>query len=81
VDYFPALSKLRAKAMVSDKLLVFGIIGAVIAALCCFTPLLVILLGAAGLSAIVGILDYIVLPVLAVFLIIVVVALWRRRRT
>ncbi len=67
--------------MVSDKLLVFGIIGAVIAALCCFTPLLVILLGAAGLSAIVGILDYIVLPVLAVFLIIVVVALWRRRRT
>jgi len=31
-----------------------GIIGAVVAALCCFTPVLVVLLGALGLSALTG---------------------------
>ena len=49
----------------SDKtLLGVGIGGTVIAALCCFTPLLVVLLGAVGLSAALGWLDYGVFPVL-----------------
>ena len=64
------------------KLLTTGIIGTVIAALCCFTPLLVVLLGAVGLSAWLGWLDYVLLPALGVFVIITVYAVVRRvRRT
>jgi len=51
-----------------------GIVGAVIAALCCFTPILVVLLGAVGLSSIVGYLDYVLLPSLVIFLGITVYA-------
>ena len=57
-----------------------GIIGSVIAALCCFTPILVVLLGAVGLSALVGWLDVVLLPALALFLGIAAYALWRRQR-
>lgn len=57
-----------------------GIAGAVIAALCCFTPILVILLGAVGLSAWLGWLDYVLLPALAIFLGIAGYELWRRQQ-
>ena len=51
--------------MTNDKkLLGAGSIGAAIAAICCFTPTLVILLGFAGLSAIVVWLDYGLFPIL-----------------
>ncbi len=50
--------------MNNNKLLRNGIVGSVIAALCCFTPALVIILGFAGLSAIIGGLDYILFPML-----------------
>jgi len=62
------------------KLLGVGIVGAVVAALCCFTPLLVGLLAALGLSALVGALDYVLLPALAVFIGITVYAVIRQRR-
>ncbi|PKO56362.1 MAG: hypothetical protein CVU28_03190, partial [Betaproteobacteria bacterium HGW-Betaproteobacteria-21] len=39
-----------------------GIAGSVIAAICCATPVLVILLGVLGLSAWVGWLDYVLIP-------------------
>ncbi len=58
-----------------------GVIGSVITALCCFTPVLVVLLGAVGLSAAVGWLDVVLLPALAVFVAITAYALWRRQRT
>ena len=67
--------------MRSGTLLKTGLIGTVVAALCCFTPVLVILLGAVGLSAIVGWLDVVLLPALGVFLLITGYALWKRRRT
>lgn len=57
-----------------------GIIGAAIAAICCATPLLVIALGAVGLSAWIGGLDYVLLPTLAVFLAMTAYGLWRRQR-
>jgi len=60
-------------------LLATGLIGTVIAALCCFTPILVILFGVVGLSAVVGYLDYVLLPALAFFIGLTVYALWRRR--
>ncbi|MGB5213842.1 MAG: mercury resistance system transport protein MerF [Anderseniella sp.] len=65
--------------MTDSKLLQVGIIGSVVAALCCFTPVLVVLLGALGLSALVGVLDYVLLPVLAIFVAITVYALWKRK--
>lgn len=66
--------------MKDATLLKTGITGSAIAALCCFTPVLVILLGAVGLSAWLGWLDYVLLPTLAVFLGITGYAFWRRRQ-
>jgi mercuric ion transport protein len=55
-----------------------GICGTAIAALCCFTPVLVVLLGAVGLSAVIGWLDYFLLPALVFFLGLTTFALWKR---
>ncbi len=59
----------------NKKLFTTGLIGTVVAALCCFTPLLVTLLGAVGLSAIIGWLDYVLLPALGIFAAITIYAL------
>lgn len=51
----------------NDKsLLRTGAIGTIIAAICCFTPALVILLGAVGLSAWLSWLDFVLLPALTI---------------
>ncbi len=63
-----------------NRLLRIGIIGTVPTALCCFTPVLVVLFGALGLAALVGYLDYVLFPLLAVFLLLVVVGWYRRSR-
>jgi len=63
-----------------SRLLKMGVIGAVILALCCFTPVLVVLLGVVGLSAMLGWLDYVLLPALAFFIGLTVYAVWRRQR-
>ncbi len=63
-----------------NRLLRIGIIGTVLTALCCFTPVLVVLFGALGLAALVGYLDYVLFPLLAVFLLLVVVGWYRRSR-
>lgn len=62
------------------KLLGTGVTGTAIAAVCCFTPLLGILLGAIGLSAWLGWLDYVLFPALAIFIGITVYALYRQRQ-
>jgi len=64
--------------MKSSTLLKTGIIGSAIAALCCFTPALVILLGAIGLSAWVGYLDAILMPALIGFFLLVVYAFLKK---
>jgi len=53
-----------------------GLIGSVIAAICCFTPLLVVLVAGVGLSAITGWLDYALFPMLFASLGVVAHALW-----
>ena len=58
-------------------LLKTGIAGAVVAALCCATPILVVAFGVLGLSAWVGWLDYVLIPALAVFVGIMILALHR----
>lgn len=45
-----------------------GIIGSLVAALCCFTPILAVLLGALGVGWLTGYLDYVLFPVLFIFL-------------
>ena len=66
--------------MKEETLLKVGITGSVIAAICCFTPVLVILFGVIGLSAIVGWLDFVLFPALAVFLGVTAYALIKRRQ-
>lgn len=66
--------------MKDGTILKTGVIGSAIAAVCCFTPVLVIGLGAIGLSAWLGWLDYVLLPTLALFLGITAFGLWRRRQ-
>ena len=65
--------------MTNERLLRIGVIGSIVAAICCFTPLLVVLFGALGLSALIGVLDYVLLPTLGLFIAITVYALWKRR--
>jgi mercuric ion transport protein len=65
----------------NDKKLIWtGGIGTVIAAVCCFTPVLVVLLGVVGLSAWLGWIDYVLFPALATFLAILIYGIWRRQR-
>lgn len=66
--------------MSDKKLLCTGAAGSAIAALCCFTPALVILLGVVGLSAWLAWLDYVLLPALVFFLGLTGYALMRLRR-
>ena len=58
-------------------LLRVSIIGTTLVALCCFTPVLVILLGVVGLSALTGYLDYVLLPALAIFIGLTIYAIHR----
>jgi mercuric ion transport protein len=66
--------------MKNKTMLKTGIIGSAIAAVCCFTPALVLLLGAVGLSAWLAWLDYVLLPALVIFLGVTAFALIRRVR-
>ena len=63
----------------NKTLLKTGVVGSVIAALCCFTPILVILFAALGLSALVGYLDYVLFPLLGISLLLIVVAIATNR--
>jgi mercuric ion transport protein len=49
-------------------------VGTAVVALCCFTPLLVIVLGLVGVSFLTPYLDYVLLPALAVLLVVTVVS-------
>ncbi len=56
-----------------------GLWGSIVAAICCFTPVLVIALGFLGLAAITPYLDYVLFPVLALFLILAFYG-WSKRK-
>lgn len=57
-----------------------GIAGSTIAAICCFTPALVVLFGALGISAWLGWIDYVLFPALALSLGMTAYGLWRRQK-
>ena len=56
-----------------------GVGGAIIAAVCCFTLLLVATLGASGLAAVTNYLDWVLLPLLAICVIVAAYGWWRQR--
>lgn len=66
--------------MTNGKLLRTGLGGSLIAAICCFTPVLVIALAGLGLSAWAGWLDYVLFPMLAFFLALTGYAFFRIKR-
>ena len=47
--------------MGGNRLLIAGVVGTVVAALCCFTPILVVLLALIGLGALTGYLSGVLL--------------------
>lgn len=64
-----------------NRLLLTGLIGSAMTAVCCFTPLLTGALGIVGMGAAARYLDYALLPALAVFLGLTVYGLlWRNRK-
>ena len=67
--------------MTDRSLLKIGVVGSLVAALCCFTPLLAVILAGLGLGALVGGLDYIVVPALVCFLALTAYAWLRLRRS
>lgn len=66
--------------MDDQKLLKTGIAGTIITAICCATPVLAVVLGALGLGAWLGWSDYVLVPVLVVFVGLTAYAVARRRR-
>ena len=54
--------------------------GAILVAVCCFTPALVLLAGAVGLSAFTPYLDFVLFPALGVFLLIAILS-YRKWKT
>jgi mercuric ion transport protein len=55
--------------------------GTLVVALCCFTPILVVALGALGLSAFTPYLDFVLLPTLALLIVLTFISYRRWKRT
>jgi mercuric ion transport protein len=57
-----------------------ALVGTAVVAICCFTPVLVILLTAVGLAAVTPYLDYVLFPALAGFIVLTVISYrkWRK---
>jgi mercuric ion transport protein len=68
------------EAVLSPRALAAGIVGSLVAAVCCFTPILVVLFGAVGLSAWLGWADYVVMPALVLFLALTGYEIYRQPR-
>ena len=62
----------------SKKLFCTGTGGTIVAALCCFTPVLVVLFGVVGLSAWLGWIDYVLFPAMFASMGLVALALYLR---
>ena len=56
-----------------------GVVGGVIAAICCATPLLAVVFGAVGLTAWLAKADYVLFPTLLICLALIGFGLYRRR--
>ncbi len=66
--------------MNNRQLIKVGAAGSFFTALCCFTPLLVWILSMVGVAGLVAYLDFALLPLLAVFIVLLVVGLVRQKK-
>ncbi len=64
----------------SKKGLYASIAGAILVAVCCFTPILVITFGAVGIGAFTPYLDYVLLPALLMLIVLAFVSYRRWKR-
>ncbi len=62
-----------------STLLGVGIVAKVVATLCCFTPLRVVLPTAVGVSRVLGWIDDVLMPALVLFIWLRVYVLWKRQ--
>ena len=64
----------------SKKAFISAVVGTVLVALCCFTPVLVLVLSVLGVGFLTPYLDYVLFPALVVMLIVTVLAYrkWQR---
>jgi mercuric ion transport protein len=65
--------------MRDGALITTGVVGGVLAAICCATPLLAVVFGAVGLTAWLAKADYVLIPALIICLGLIGVCLYRRR--
>lgn len=63
-----------------NRLITTGLVGSIIAVICCLTPVLVVLLSILGLATLIGYLDYLLLPAAALFLGLIVYGWWTKSR-
>jgi len=63
------------------KCLRVGTLGAIVSAICCFTPILVVGLGIVGMGLLTPYVDYLLLPALGLFLALIAFGLWQMRST
>jgi mercuric ion transport protein len=68
------LSAARGRALITT-----GVVGALVAAVCCATPLLAVLFSAVGLTAWLAKAEYVVIPALILCLGLIALGLYRRR--
>ena len=67
--------------MKTSALMKTGATGVIFSALCCFTPVMTLFLGAVGMVAWVGYLDYILMPALLFFVGLIIYAVTRKPET
>jgi len=63
----------------SSKMFKTGVLGGIVTAICCFTPILVIIFSAVGLTAAIKYLDFVLFPMLGIFIVLAVVGLIKLR--
>ena len=71
----------KASSQISKKGMLAALTGTVLVALCCFTPILVVLLGFVGLSAFTPYLDVVLLPALVIMIVLTIVSYLRWRKS
>ena len=63
----------------TSKMFKTGVLGGIVTAICCFTPILVIIFSAVGLAAAIKYLDFVLFPMLAIFIVLAVVGFIKLR--
>ena len=72
---------MKTKSMTSRNSMVAALTGTILVALCCFTPLLVLILGGVGLSIFIPYLDIVLLPALILMVVLTILSYVRWRKT